>query len=128
MQHEPVQIQKDLSEGVQLWQSFFQMMRARGSIQISLKVGHLIGVWLVGRWWQNIECWLGSFVILQGIQTSIANKPYIFVIFQWGGGGGSRPPVPPPPSGSAHDELDSINSNSKIFLQGGPIAYAFRNL
>ena len=49
--------------------------------------------------WPNIECWLGSFVIFQRIQTSIAKKPYIFVIFQ-GWGGGSRPPVSP--SGSAH--------------------------
>ena len=32
--------------------------------------------------WPNNECWLGSFVIFQGIQTSIAKKPYIFVIFQ----------------------------------------------
>ena len=32
----------------------------------------------------NIECWLGSFVIFQGIRTSIAKKPYIFVIFQGG--------------------------------------------
>ena len=47
---------------------------------------------LVGRWWPNIECWLGSFVVLQGIRTSIAKKPYIFVIFQ---GGGVRIPAPP---------------------------------
>ena len=26
--------------------------------------------------------WLGSFVIFQGIRTSIAKKPYIFVIFK----------------------------------------------
>ena len=39
---------------------------------------------------------LGSCVILQGIRTSIVQKPYICVIFQ----GGSGPPVPP--SGSAH--------------------------
>ena len=35
----------------------------------------------------QIKCWLGSFVIFQGIRTSIAKKPYISVIFQWGGGG-----------------------------------------
>ena len=29
----------------------------------------------------NIECWLGSFVIFQGIRT-IAKKPYIFVTFK----------------------------------------------
>ena len=50
----------------------------------------------------------GSFVIFQGIRTSIAKKSYMFVIFQ-GGGGGSGPPVPP--SGSAyvwHDFLACI--------------------
>ena len=52
---------------------------------------HLNGVSLTGRWWPNIECWLGSFAVLQGIRASIAKKPYIFVIFQ----GGSVPPVPP---------------------------------
>ena len=36
-------------------------------------------------------------VIFQGIRTSIAKEPYIFVIFQGG-------LTPPPPSGSAHDE------------------------
>ena len=50
-----------------------------------------------GRWWPNIECWLGSFVFVQEIRTSIAKKPYIFVIFQ-----GGPDPCPPPPSGSAH--------------------------
>ena len=35
---------------------------------------------------------LGSFVIFQGIRTSIANKPYIFVIFR-----GSPDPLSPPP-------------------------------
>ena len=40
----------------------------------------------------NIECLLGSFVIIQGIRTSIAMKHYIFVVFQ-GGGGVSGPPL-----------------------------------
>ena len=31
----------------------------------------------------NIECWLGSFFIFQGVRTSIAKKTYIFVIFRW---------------------------------------------
>ena len=43
---------------------------------------HFNGVSLAGRWWPNIECWLGSFVVLQGTRTSIAKKSYIFVIFQ----------------------------------------------
>ena len=53
---------------------------------------HLNGVSLAGQCWPNIECWLGSFVLGQGIRTSIAKKPFIFAIFQ---GGGSGPPVPP---------------------------------
>ena len=36
----------------------------------------------MGQWWSNIECWFGSFVTFQGIQTSIAKKSYSFVIFQ----------------------------------------------
>ena len=43
---------------------------------------HLNGVSLACRWWPNIECYLGSLVPFQGIRTSIAMKPYIFVIFQ----------------------------------------------
>ena len=39
--------------------------------------------------WPNIECWLG----FQAIWTSIAKKPYIFVIFQGGGVSGPRPPL-----------------------------------
>ena len=34
-----------------------------------------------------IEYWLGSFVFLQGIHSSIAKKPYILVIFSLRGGG-----------------------------------------
>ena len=55
---------------------------------------------LAGRRWPNVECWLGSFVIFQGIRTSISKKTYIFVILQ-GGGGEGRTPCPPS-SGSAH--------------------------
>ena len=50
---------------------------------------------LVGRCWPNIECWLGSFVILLGIRTSIAKKPYILWFFR-------GVPTPCPPSGSGH--------------------------
>ena len=55
------------------------------------------GVSLAGRWWPIIECWLGSFEVLQGIWTSIVKKPYIFVIFQGWEGGGPDPVPPPPP-------------------------------
>ena len=68
-------------------------------IQIALKAGlHLSAsetlfkcVSLAGRWWwwPNIECWLGSFVIFQGIRTSIAKKPFILWFFRRGGGGGA---------------------------------------
>ena len=37
-----------------------------------------------GPMMSNIECWLGSFVIFQGIRTSIAKKPYIFCDFSEG--------------------------------------------
>ena len=40
----------------------------------------------------------GRFVIFQGIQPSISEKPCIFVIFRGGGGGGP----PAALSGSAH--------------------------
>ena len=40
-----------------------------------------------------------------GIQTSIAKKPYIFVIFQGGGGGGGGGQDPCPPSESAHAKI-----------------------
>ena len=52
---------------------------------------------LASRWCPNIECWLGSFLIFQGIRTgSIAQKPYNFVINQGG------PDPLSPPCGSAH--------------------------
>ena len=54
------------------------------AIIVSPAKRHLNGVSLAGRWRPINECWLGSFVIFQGIRTSIAKKPYIFVIFQGG--------------------------------------------
>ena len=59
-------------------------------IQIHYKRGIIAGVPMMAQ--------LRSFVIFQGIQTSIAKKPYIFVIFQ----GGGLDPLPPHSSGSAH--------------------------
>ena len=52
---------------------------------------HLNGVSLSYRRWPNIECWLGNLVFFQGKWTSIARKPYSFMIFQ---GGGCRPLYP----------------------------------
>ena len=54
---------------------------------------HLNGVSQAGWRWHNIESWIGCFVLLPGIRTSIAKKHYIFVIFH---GRGSGPPAPPP--------------------------------
>ena len=51
---------------------------------------------------QNINCWLGSLVIFQGIKTSIAKKPYSFVILQGG-------PDPLYPSGSVHAVVSESN-------------------
>ena len=61
------------------------------------------------------ECCLGSFMIFQGIRTSIAKKPYIFVIFQWGGGGSGSSN-----DGSIKNPLDVIAAlNFKTLPAGG---------
>ena len=73
------------------------------------------GVSLACRWWPNTECWLGSFVIFQGIRTSIAKKPYIFVINQ----GWSRPLVPSPlwiHAWKMYWPRWSLHNNSKFYL------------
>ena len=44
----------------------------------------------------TLNAGFGSFVIFQGIRTSIAKKPYNFVIFQGGGGPGPLSPFDPP--------------------------------
>ena len=41
----------------------------------SSSASHLNGFSLAGRRRPNIECWLGSFAIFQGIWTTIAKKP-----------------------------------------------------
>ena len=95
------QIQKVLSDGVQLWQRCFSSWGKVGSKYHYKRaiIGpqgkhHLNGVSLAYRWWPNIECWLRSFVVFQGIRTSIATKTYILMIFQRGGGVWT-PPIPP---------------------------------
>ena len=68
-------------------------------IRIPLKAGHHRPACETPFQWRfadvpmmaHIECWHGSFVIIQGVGTSIAKKPYICVIFQ--GIGGSVPHV-----------------------------------
>ena len=92
-------IQKVLPERVQIWQLWWGEEGSKYHYKRAI-IGppakrQLNGILLACRCWPNIECWLGSLVIFQGIRTSIAKKPYIFVIFRGGGGGGSGPPVPP---------------------------------
>ena len=48
---------------------------------------------LAYRWWPIMKYWLGSFVFFQGIRTSIAKEPYIFVIFQEGVPDSLSPPL-----------------------------------
>ena len=106
------QIQKVFSEGVQFWLCLFLFLFSwwgqRGSKYHYKRptIGppakhHLNSVSLAGRWWPNIECRHGSFVVVQGIWTSIAKKSYIFFYFS-GGLDPLSPPPPPPPSGSVH--------------------------
>ena len=75
-----------------------------GGIQIPLKAAghhyppakhHLNGVSLTCQLCQDIESWLGNFVIFQRIQTSNAKKPWP-IFFYFSGGGWSRLPPPPP--------------------------------
>ena len=69
-------------------------------IQIALKAGHhrpasetpLNGVSLAVRWWYNIECWFGSFGILQVVRTINAQKPYTCICCDFSGGSGPPPP------------------------------------
>ena len=49
------------------------------------------GVSSAGRRWYNSGCWLGSFVIFQGIRADIAKESWCFVISQRG-----SDPLPPP--------------------------------
>ena len=94
-------------------------------IQISLYMGHhrpasktkrhLNGVSLAGQRWPNMECWPGSFVVFQGIRTSIAKKTYNIVIFQ-GGGDALSPPQDPP-------MVIVVNDNHfMVYSVKGPIA------
>ena len=89
---------------------FFLLLLMRGKrIQIALKAGHHRPAsethLMAFRWGADdgptLKDGFGSFEIFQGVPTSIAKKPYIFVKFQGMGGGGG--PAPLSPSGSAHE-------------------------
>ena len=79
-------------------------------VHIQKKILDLNGASLACRRWPNIECWLCSFLIFQRFGTSIANKPYSFVIFQ----GVLTLCTPPPPIGSAHEMSRLLSIRRKI--------------
>ena len=86
-------IQKVLPEGVRLWERFFFFFffLVDEGRDCRTNDGQTFNAGLVTLWF------------FQEIHTSIARKPYSFVIFQ---GGGSRPHGPP--SGSAHAHTHSL--------------------
>ena len=104
------QIQKVLSEGVQFWQVFLlSWWWNRGSkyhykFAIIGMAAKLNGVSLEGWWRPNVECWLGSFLVLQRIRTSITKKLDILWFFSVLGG---RYGPPVPQSGSTHFSVSS---------------------
>ena len=76
---------------------------------------HLNGVSLACRWWPNIECWLGSFVILKE-PDQYAKKPYFSGVgsaFLW-----IRPWA------IWHEKTISVNSSLSLIA----IAYTFANM
>ena len=84
--------QEYYNQSSQLGKEYTNMELLHGKTNNSAKiipesfVRDLNGVSLAGRWWPNIECWLGSFVIFHRIWTSISKKPQSLVIFQRGHG------------------------------------------
>ena len=57
--------------------------------------------------------WLGSFVIFYVVGTSIAKKPYVFVIYQ-GGGGGLDPQLL---SGFVHVKTNTFCSDTMLLWE-----------
>ena len=92
--HDHARIQKVLSDGSKFDNFIFFLVGSPNTAKKAI-IGpsakrHLNGVSLVGDDGPNVECWLGSFVIFQGIRTSIANL--YFCDFSEG----VRTPCPPP--------------------------------
>ena len=109
-----MRIQKVLSEGSNFGNDFFPFFvcvcvcveegskyHYKGAIIGPSAKGHFNGVLLVCRCWPKIECWLDSFVIFQGIRTSIAKKALYFCDFS----GRGVQTLCPPPFGSKHVSL-----------------------
>ena len=88
-------IQKVLSEGVQIGQLFLvdEGWEDRNTTPTWVIIEppakrHLYGVSLAGRWWPNIECWHGSFVIFRGSGPVLLSNP---IFFDFSGGSGPLP-------------------------------------
>ena len=93
------QIQKLLSEGVKLLHRFFVcvfLVDERRDDPNTTKSGPSPPRIMAQHWFFCTLTYFGSFVIFQGIWSSIAKKPY-FVIFQEGSGP-HVPPLDPPMS------------------------------
>ena len=75
----------------------------RAIIRLSVK-HHSNGVSLACRWWPNIECWLGNFVIFRGSGQVLPGNP----IFLWFFRGGPDPCPPPPPLWTLHSLISVI--------------------
>ena len=83
------------SRRVQLWQCFQWGGRGSKKHWKRASIGppakrHLNGVSLTCRWWPNIECWLGGFVIFRGSWPALLRNP----ICLWLLGGLVRTPCP----------------------------------
>ena len=105
-----VQIMRRYRKFCQGGGSTFDSFMREKRVQIPLKQGHhrpASETSFKSRWWPNIECCLGSFVIFQGIRTSIAKEPYIFVI--------TCPPLPLDPHMQIH-LLPMLLSPLKILI------------
>ena len=101
-------IQKVLPEGVRLWQRFFCcFFLVDEGRDCRTNDGPTFNAGLVTLWF------------FQEIHTSIARKPFSFVIFQ---GGGVQTPCPP--SESAHAHTHSLGPDPMPPLWIRPCAYA----
>ena len=98
--------QKVLSEGVQLWQRALVKDEGREDPNTTISGPSTARQRNADNGPPKIECWLGSFVIFQGIQTRIAKKPYCF--FVW-------PPAPPPPP-PPPPPLDPLIASNTILI------------
>ena len=99
---------------------FFQLIRRGERIQITLKAGHHRPNRETPFKWHfadgflrpNIVCWLGSFVIFQGIRNSISKQPFSFVVLK----GCLDPRFPPPPPPLDPHMTREVNEDSYKIL------------